>query len=311
MLVVPLEVRGSVLGAMTFVTRQGDAPFSPDEVMLASDIADLCALALDNARLYRESQALRLAADEANRAKSTFLGNMSHELLTPLNAIGGYVSLIEMGLRGPVSAEQQIDLDRIRQNQAHLLRLISDILGFVRNEGGRLEYRFAVVSLRSTMREVSEMLDTAIRERHMVLVDRLGVDDDVVWADPDRVRQILVNLVMNAIKYGAAGGQITLELTGTPAAVAIHVVDDGPGIPNEKLGAIFDPFVQLAHGLSDRRGGVGLGLAISRDLARAMHGDLVVESTVGGGSRFTLELPRRASAGQSVERASAKERQML
>lgn len=113
-----------------------------------------------------------------------------------------------------------------------------------------------------------------------------------MWADADRVRQILLNLVTNAVKYGAAnGGRITLESTATDV-VSLHVVDTGQGIPSDKLAAIFEPFVQLASGLSDRRGGGGLGLSISRDLARAMHGDLTVESVVGVGSRFTLSVPR-------------------
>jgi signal transduction histidine kinase len=291
-IVVPLVVRGRVLGAITFVAQGGDPAFTPDEFKLASDLADLCALALENERLYREAQALRAAADEANRAKSTFLGNMSHELMTPLNAIGGYASLIEMGLRGPVTAMQKVDLERIRHNQAHLLTLISEILSYVRSDTGRLEYRFSEVSVDAAMHEVADMLQGAVDERQLVLVYHPGADS-VMWADADRVRQILLNLVMNAVKYATVvHGQIILSISETPATVLIHVSDDGPGIPVEKLVAIFDPFVQLANGLSDRRGGVGLGLAISRDLARAMNGELTVESTVGAGSRFTLELPR-------------------
>ena len=146
LLVVPLVVRSAVLGAMTFITREGDAPFSPQEILLASDLGELCALALDNERLYRQARKLREAAIVANHAKSMFLGNMSHELMTPLNAIGGYVALIEMGLRGPVSAEQLVDLARIRHNQAHLLTLISEMLTFVRSESGRMEYRLGEVS---------------------------------------------------------------------------------------------------------------------------------------------------------------------
>lgn len=292
LLAVPLVVRGTVLGTITYVARGGDAPFSPEEITLASDLADLCALALDNARLYREAQALREAAEAANRAKSSFLGNMSHELMTPLNAIGGYVTLIQMGLRGPVAAEQQVDLTRIRHNQLHLLRLISEILTFVRSEGGQLEYRFTEVSVQQALHDVADMLQGAVDERQLTLLVTVG-DDVVVWADADRLRQILLNLVMNAVKYATGtGGQITLSVTSTAHAVAIHVSDNGPGIPGDKLAAIFEPFVQLTSELTDRRGGVGLGLAISRELARKMRGDLTVESTVGVGSRFTVELPR-------------------
>jgi len=297
LLVVQLVVRAAVLGAITFVTRNDDEPFSPEEITLASDLADLCALALDNERLYGEARVLREMAEAASRAKSTFLANMSHELMTPLNAIGGYVALIEMGLRGPVTAEQQTDLARIRHNQVHLITLIAAILTFVRNESGRLEYRFARVSVAAAIHDVAEMLQGTVDERELVLVYQPGDAGSVMWADDDRVRQILLNLVMNAVKYATVKhGQIILSISETPNTVLIHVSDEGPGIPAPKLGEIFDPFVQLATGLSDRRGGVGLGLAISRDLARAMNGDLTVESTVGAGSRFTLELPRAPRA---------------
>jgi signal transduction histidine kinase len=293
LLVVPLVVRARVLGAITFVTREGDGPFSSEEITLASDLADRCAMALDNARLYREADGLREFADEANRAKGTFLGNMSHELRTPLNAIGGYAELLEMGLRGPVTPEQRADLARIRQNQQHLLALLTEILNFVRTESGRMEYHFTEVPVQSALNDVAEMLDGAIKNRKLALLRPPAHGDAVVWADPNRVRQILMNLVMNAVKYTpVGGGYITLSSTVLRETVVIQVSDVGPGIPPEKLEAIFEPFVQLASGLTNRQGGVGLGLAISRDLARAMNGDLTVESTVGIGSRFTLTLRR-------------------
>jgi signal transduction histidine kinase len=292
---VPLAVRGSVLGAITFVTRENDPPFSADERALASDIAHLCALALDNARLYREAQLLREVADVANRAKSTFLSSMSHELMTPLNAIGGYVTLMEMGLRGPVTAEQRVDLARIRQNQAHLLTLISEVLAHARGEGkpGGLEYRFGEVAVEAMLREVVSMLQAAVDERHLTLTWVTAPDDEVVWADAVRTRQILLNLVMNAIKYGRQhDGTITLEAVPARAAIAIHVTDDGEGHSRGKVGGDLRSVRATPKGMGDRRGGVGLGLAISRDLARAMNGDLTVSSVFGHGARFTLELPR-------------------
>jgi len=293
LVVVPLIVRSRVLGAITFVIRDGDPPFSAQEVTLAADLADLCALALDNDRLYRQAHDLRDVAQAANRAKSAFLGNMSHELMTPLNAIGGYVTLLEMGLRGPVNEQQLVDLARIRHNQAHLLNLIAEMLIFVQGEHGRLEYQFTEVSVQAALHDVADMLQGAAEERQLVVVHRAPHVDALMWADAERVRQILLNLVMNAVKYATrARGEITLSATATSDSVAIHVSDNGPGIPAAKLEAIFQPFVQLASGLSDRRGGVGLGLAISRDFARGMNGELTVESTLGVGSRFTLELPR-------------------
>jgi signal transduction histidine kinase len=293
LLVVPLVVRTTALGAITFVIPHGDPPFSPQDVTLASDLADLCALALDNERLYRQAHELREAADAANHAKSAFLGNMSHELMTPLNAIGGYVTLLEMGLRGSVSAEQLVDLARIRHNQVHLLTLISEMLTYIRGEHGRLEYRLSEVSAQAALRDVADMLHGAADERGLVLVHGTEGADALMWADAERVRQVLLNLVMNAVKYATADSrEIRLSFTATSSIVAIHVADNGPGIPAEKLDEIFHPFVQLANGLTDRRGGVGLGLSISRDLARGMNGELTVQSTLGVGSRFTLELPR-------------------
>ena len=300
LLIVPLVVRATTIGALTFVTPAGDVPFSREEITLASELADRCAMALDNARLYHEADALRDSAEAANRAKSDFLGSMSHELRTPLNAIGGYTDLIDMGLRGPVTAAQRTDLSRIRRNQQHLLKLISDILNFVRTESGRMEYDFTDVPVETTVNQVVEMLGVAMEQGNIALERLPGDASATVWADDNRVRQILLNLLMNAIKYTpATGGIITLSTTMTRYDVLVQVSDNGPGIPPEKLEAIFEPFVQLATGLADRQGGVGLGLAISRDLARAMSGDLTVDSTVGMGSRFTLSLPRVQRANQS------------
>ncbi|MEX2177583.1 MAG: GAF domain-containing sensor histidine kinase [Gemmatimonadaceae bacterium] len=293
LLVVPLVVRARVQGALMFVGPAGDPVFTPEEIALAVDLAARCALALDNARLYREADALRVAAQAANKSKSEFLGGMSHELRTPLNAIGGFTELMRMGIQGPVTPEQEHSLDRIKANQAHLLALITEILNFARLETGRVEYQCAKVELPGALAAVADMLAVAMRSTGLT-VDGPNADPDVVaWADPDRVRQILMNLVMNAIKYGASkSGTITLRCGQAGDTVTASVADTGAGIPPEKLDTIFQPFVQLEAGLTERRGGVGLGLAISRDLARGMHGDLEVESVVGNGARFTLTLPR-------------------
>lgn len=292
LLVVPLIVRARVQGAITFVSREGDSPFTSEETALAVDLAARCAMALDNARLYREADALRLAAEAANQSKSEFLGSMSHELRTPLNAIGGFTDLIDMGIRGPVTEEQHLALARIKANQQHLLGLITEILDFVRVESGRMEYHNGAVSMTQALSDVAEMLSGGITEKGLTLESPRGEADAVAWADPNRVRQILVNLVMNAVKYSPLnGGTITLTCAVVGDMVLAHVADTGPGIPALKLEWIFEPFVQLSAGLADRREGVGLGLAISRDLARAMDGDLTVESTVSVGTRFTLTLP--------------------
>jgi signal transduction histidine kinase len=292
LLVVPLIVRAEVRGSITFVSRQGDPPFTKDEIALAVDVAARCALALDNARLYREADALRLAAELANKSKSEFLGGMSHELRTPLNAIGGFAELMDLGIQGPVTEKQHDSLARIKANQEHLLGLITEVLNFVRIESGRMEYHNVGLSMTDALTDVAAMLSGVIEEKGLILDGPLGEASVMAWGDPDRVRQILVNLLMNAVKYTPKnGGTITLTCEVAGDMVLANVVDTGPGIPQERLESIFEPFVQLTAGLADRRGGVGLGLAISRDLARAMDGDLTVESTVGVGSHFTLKLP--------------------
>ncbi len=296
LLVVPLLVRAQARGAITFVSPPGDAPFSQEEIALAIDVAAVCAMALDNARLYREADALRVVAEEASRAKSDFLRNMSHELRTPLNAIGGFAELIEMGAQGPVTDEQHASLARITRNQQHLVTLVGEILNFVRVESGRMEYSIADVRMDSALGDVAEMLSEVIKEKRLILDGPRCEANSVVRADPDRVRQILLNLVMNAVKYTPrGGGTITLSCSVTSDSVITDVADTGRGIPSDKLEAIFEPFVQLASGLTDRQGGIGLGLAISRDLARGMGGDLTAQSTVDVGSRFTLTLPRARS----------------
>jgi signal transduction histidine kinase len=141
--------------------------------------------------------------------------------------------------------------------------------------------------------DVAEMLEGPVKDRHLTLEQPPGDPNAHVRADPDRVRQILINLITNAIKFSSPGcGPITLSYTSTRYDVVIQVADCGPGIPTDMLETIFEPFVQLEAGLTNRTGGVGLGLAISRDMARAMNGDLTVDSTLGIGARFSLALPR-------------------
>ena len=301
MLVVPLIVRARVQGAITFISREDEPPFAPEEITLAMDVASRCALALDNARLYREADALRLAAERANQSKSQFLGSMSHELRTPLNAIGGFAELMDLEIQGPVTEEQHVSLARIMANQKHLLMLITEILNFVRIESGRMEYKLGEVRIAQALTEVAGMLSGAIGERKLEIVGPAPDADAVAWADTDRVRQILMNLVMNAVKYaGAKPGTITLNTGMVGDTVTASVTDTGPGIAVDKIDTIFEPFVQLTAGLADRRGGVGLGLAISRDLARAMGGDLGVENRPEGGCRFTLTLPRARSGANTT-----------
>ena len=291
LLTVPLVARHRLLGAITFVSAQRNSSYSPEDIQLAEDLAARGALALDNAQVYDLALVLRQSAEKANRAKTAFLGAMSHELRTPLNAIGGYIDLLDMGLRGPVTESQHADYARIRTNQQHLTLLITEILNFVRVDSGRISYTVADVDARAALTYAVELIEPLITQRQLVFDGIVGKAEIVARADPEKVTQILVNLLSNAIKFTAPGGHIGAECVVAGDTVALTLIDTGVGITAEKLEAIFEPFVQVKDGLADREGGVGLGLAISRDLARAMGGDLTVKSIVDGGSRFTLTLP--------------------
>jgi signal transduction histidine kinase len=231
-------------------------------------------------------------AETANRAKTAFLRAMSHELRTPLNAIGGYIDLLDMGLRGPVTENQHADFARVRTNQQHLAAIITEILNFARVGSGSVSYAVSDVNGCDALKHAIELIEPLIAQQGLVFDGISGDSSIVARADPEKVTQILVNLLSNAIKFTPAGGHISAECAAADDTVSLSIIDTGLGIATKKLETIFGPFVQLKEGLADREGGIGLGLSISRDLARAMSGDLTVESTEGKGARFTLSLPR-------------------
>jgi PAS domain S-box-containing protein len=235
---------------------------------------------------------LTIDATEANRAKSDFLAAMSHELRTPLNAIGGYAQLIEMGVRGPVTEEQRIDLLKIQRSKNHLDALVADVLSFAKLGSGKIEFRPRAVGVRHTLDAVIDMVAPQLAQKRLRLVRPATPNDATVLADEDRTRQILLNLFANALKFTPADGTVTVEVNGEPDVVEICVSDTGIGIPADQLERIFEPFVQARRAVDPTDHGFGLGLAISRQLARAMGGDLTVRSAAGQGSTFTLTLPR-------------------
>jgi PAS domain S-box-containing protein len=242
-------------------------------------------------RARQEIAAARAEAERANKAKSEFLAAMSHDLRTPLNAIGGYADLIAEGLYGPVNEEQRKAVARIRRAGTHLLTLINDILSFAKIEAGRVDLRIADVPVRETVASAGSMIEVQAAKKGLAFGTRPDPEPLKVRADRERMTQILTNLLTNAVKFTDAGS-ISVGWRADDRAVRIDVCDTGRGIPADKLASVFEPFVQAGRSAEEQQQGVGLGLAISRELARAMGGDLTVESAVAAGSTFTLRLPR-------------------
>ena len=244
-------------------------------------------------QLVESERAARRQAEEANSAKSQFLATMSHELRTPLNAIAGYTQLLSLGVRGPITPEQQEDLDRIDRSQRHLLSLINDILNFAKIEAGHIAIEDQPIHIARVLDNLKEFVEPQLREKRLSFEVINECDDGIARGDEDKVRQILINLLSNAIKFTSERGSITVRCSAENGTMNIAVQDDGVGIPRDKLDAIFEPFVQVGRDFSSPQGGTGLGLAISRDLARRMGGELAVKSQIGKGSTFTLTLPRQ------------------
>ena len=238
-----------------------------------------------------EAEQARRLAEQANRAKSEFLAIMSHELRTPLNAIAGYAELMEIGVQGPVSTGQREALERIQRSQRHLLGLINQVLNYARLETGNVRYALTDVPLDAMVRAAEALVFPQMQARGLRYSYAACDATLVLRADGEKLQQIMLNLLTNAAKFTDRGGEITVETEVAGELARLHVRDTGVGIPPDKLSLIFDPFVQVDSQYTRTRDGVGLGLAISRDLARGMGGELSVASTLGVGSTFTLALP--------------------
>ena len=336
--IVPMVARGTVLGAMTFVTAEHDRRFGDIDVVMAEDLARRAAMAVDNARLHAEAVEAReatesalveveLALEEATtaeehlreardtaeaalRTRDEFVSTITHEVQTPLNAIIGYLELLEMDVSGVLAETQRAYVQRAQDSSRHLLRLVGDVLDFSKSETARLAVEHEEVDAVETARGALALVRPQASGRLLALED--GTADAAglrFVGDEYRVRQILANLLSNAIKFTPAGGRIRLECRALPAAggsgageLAFVVSDTGEGVRPEDAERIFEPFIQGAAGLTRPHGGTGLGLPISRRLARLMGGDVTVEGAPsGGGAIFTLRLP----AGSSLPAAQA------
>jgi signal transduction histidine kinase len=300
----PIGTEGE-LGRLSVGSTRDRFP-SRTEVLLLQVASNQIAVALRHTELIgrhekaeQELDAARQAAERMSRVKSEFLAMMSHELRTPLNAIAGYLDILLNGIRGPLTEEQRIDLGRIKRSQQHLLRVIENVLGYLKLGSGRVSYDMGDVSIEDVVATVEEITRPLVDGKRLSYVRRVA-ERLHAHADHAKVEQILLNLVSNAIKFTPPGGDIELESNARESQVWIRVRDSGVGIPADRLENVFEPFVQVESARTRTNGGTGLGLSISREFARGMNGQLLVESELGKGSVFTLVLAAGAAEPPST-----------
>jgi signal transduction histidine kinase len=286
LMMMPLVARDRALGAMALISSDTTRRFSEQDLALVEDIAAHGALALDNALLYEEAR-------KANRTKSDLLAVVSHDLRTPLNAVIGYAELLNMGIPEPVPDAARERLQRIRTSAKHLLYLLDDLLSFARLEAGHEEPHLQDVDVRNVIREMAAVVEPLAFAAGLQFALDMPQHPVIIRTDPDKLRQVLVNLGGNAVKYTKEGRiRVALRENGVNR-IAVDVSDTGIGIAPEHLDQIFEPFWQVDP---DRRGhdaGTGLGLSVVRELARLLGGEVSVESTLGKGSTFTVRVPSR------------------
>jgi signal transduction histidine kinase len=236
----------------------------------------------------------RRTAEEANRANSSLLSMMSHDVRTPIGSISGYCDLLLMGIRGELKEEQRHDVERMKKASEYVLNLIDDILSFTRLQAGEVaRFDMKTLDVASVLAQTEALIGIRIEQAGLTYEQQRCTSDIKVVADPDRLQQILLNLLTNAVKFTPKGGRVTVSCGAEGEWSFINITDTGRGIPADQIERIFEPFVQVPGSAAVSAGmqrGFGLGLAISRNLARKMNGDLTVTSTLGVGSTFTVKL---------------------
>ena len=277
---VPVVARAEVVAAISFI--RATRTFDAHDLAFAQEVASYAAAAIDNARLFEQAQ-------ESSRTKSTFIGVMSHEFRTPLTTIAGYADLLCSGIGGPLSEKQQEQIGRIRASAWHLTQLVDEILSFSRVEAGREEIGIEPFDAADLTRRVAALLEPSAAAKGIALRVEVDAPRGLVATDPQKVRQILFNLLSNAVRF-TDHGEVRLRCVREPDSLVFSVTDTGIGIAPENHERIFESFWQVEQGLSRRTGGTGLGLAITRRLARMLGGDVTVRSKLGEGATFVVRL---------------------
>ena len=282
---------GQAIGALALMFRQSRTA-KKQRLYLVDLAASLLVSAVVQARLRRAAERQRLEAEQHGRAKVQLMARLSHELRTPLQSIAGYIELLRLGAPEPLTPAQAYLLDRMLDGEQILVHVVDDLITFSRLETGHLSYDLDAVSVSQALRVTEAIVAPLAHARGVALTVSDATRDAQVFGDDAKIKQVLVNLATNAVKFTGQGGKVSLTCSAANDDVVFDIADTGAGIPADQLRAIFEPYVQLPTPLLDSHGGSGLGLAISREFATAMHGELTVSSTLGRGSTFTLRLKR-------------------
>jgi signal transduction histidine kinase len=294
MLAVPLVRENRILGALV-VRRHSTGEFSAQITELLETFASQSALAIHNARLFQE---LALKTDElevASRHKSEFLASMSHELRTPLNAVIGFSEVLLDRLFGELNDKQEEYLEDIRGSGRHLLELLNEILDLSKVEAGLMELELGDSSIRDALEHGVAMVRERASQQGLSLDVVVDPDVDVVVADPLRLKQVILNLLTNAVKFTPTGGRVEVRARPVDGEIHVSVEDSGIGIAEDDLERIFESFQQGPRNVSGAAEGTGLGLTLSKRIVELHGGRLWVESRLGHGSTFTLAIPAPSS----------------
>ncbi len=291
-LVIPMIARGRTMGVLAADNKRTGEPIRPRTVELLQTFASHAAVAIDNARLFREIEDKRRELEVASQHKSQFLANMSHELRTPLNAILGYTELVLDNIYGQVSEAVREVLGRLQKSGRHLLGLINDILDLSKIEAGQLTLSVNDYSMKDVVQAVFTAVEPLAAEKKLALKVALPPDLPVGRGDDRRITQVLLNLVGNAIKFTEAG-EVKVQVMASNGAFMVSVSDTGPGITEADQQKIFEEFHQVDSSATRKKGGTGLGLAIAKRIIEMHGGRIWVESSLGKGSIFSFRLPVR------------------
>lgn len=294
-LAIPLQVGDTLIGALDVQSTSPNA-FSTEDIAVLETLAAQLAIAIQNARAFKEQQETAERLKEIDKLKTQFLANMSHELRTPLNSIIGFSRVILKGIDGPLTELQKTDLTSIHNSGQHLLGLINNILDLSKIEAGKMELNFEEIELEPIIKGVMSTAIALVKDKPVTLHQEIPANLPQVLADPTRIRQIVLNLVSNACKF-TDEGNVTIRAKADQEKVLISVSDTGIGIPAENLNSVFEEFTQVDSSTTRKVGGTGLGLPISRHFVEMHKGQIWVESKLGYGSTFNFTIPIQ----QSVE----------